>query len=183
MYLVFIFLTFWERFGKGYSLEMDSIIQYINGTSDWNISMGRKTTTIMLIFAQSLIICEMLMYLILFYEQYTYNENLQMKKSTEFEMGHSKTQNSQDTEAKNKIGVSKQDLINRKQKNVVTLFGQFLSFLTEIIASTIVQIIYASSGTLSGIHHPTSIFTTAILTVSFILSSPELKRFYHINNE
>ena len=76
----------------------------------------------------------------------------------------------------NLMGISNDILENRRRRNVITLSGQFFSFALE----TIYIIIY-----LFLIEFDIAIYInvihasfTALLTFTFFLSSPELRRFY-----
>ena len=67
------------------------------------------------------------------------------------------------------------DTLQKRQKtNVITLFGQCLSFTLEIIVSIISHFAILVNFSTVDIR----IFTTALLTASYFVASPELKRFY-----
>ena len=138
---------------RGNSMSMDHILHLATGTTQWEISVGTKFQMTTMVYCQLFIILELVIYIILFVHIYCHNEKLMNG---------------------NQLGLSKDTLKKRKTKNVITLFGQFLSFVIETIA-TIILSVYLSIGF---VFPPLHMFIAALLTASFFLSSPELKRFY-----
>ena len=72
----------------------------------------------------------------------------------------------------------------RRRKNVVTLVGQFLSFIIEIIGALIIMlvVVYHGNNEFIGIVPPLKLFGSALMTITFFVSSPELRKFYHLIN-
>ena len=140
-------------------MAMDHIIQEATKTSQWTISVGRNFIHSTIIICQFFIIAEIIAYFILFHDFYTHNESLKIKKP---------------------LLISINTLNKRKRRNVVTLFGQFISFLIESTCAIIIHIseMYLSSNTFSIVFPPFGIVFFAFLTFTFFMASPELKRFY-----
>ena len=136
---------------------MDHIIKKAKGTSEWTISVSIQFTNANLIFLQILIALELVAYLILFWHLKKYNQN----KGKE-------------------LGLSKEKLYQRKKQNILTFLGQFASFVTEIFVTIIIQImlVYNGSNAGNGLIPAIAITSSAILTITFFVASPELKRFY-----
>ena len=136
---------------------MEHIIKKAGGISEWTISVSIKFTNANLIFWQILIALELVAYLILFCYLKNYNQN----KGKE-------------------LGLSTEKLYQRKKQNIVTFLGQFASFVIEIFATIIIQIMFVYNGINAGngLIPAIAITSSAILTIFFFVASPELKRFY-----
>ena len=79
----------------------------------------------------------------------------------------------------NLIGISHETLLRRGRRNIITLTGQFLSFVIEFMYSmAIYTLLVENDGYLNGVQFLSGTFITAMITLSFFLSSPELRRHY-----
>ena len=145
---------------KGYSMDMDHIIEKATGTSQWNIDVSVYLTIVNIAYLQVLIIFEFMAYLILFWHMKRYNENLQR--------------------GGNLLNISEKTLYQRKRKNVITFVGQFACFIVEIMTTVILQIltVYHGSNAGNGLLPPLAISGSAMLAMTFIIASPEIRRFY-----
>ena len=146
-------------FCRGHSIVMDHIIQETTGTTPWTISVGNKIMNTLILYVQVFTALELIAYIILFRDFYIHNEK--MKKN-------------------NGLGISKEILNETKRKNVINVVGQFLTFVIEIVAATISQLVVVNSGSnfSNDILPPPFIFCSALVTLTFFIASPELKRFY-----
>ena len=141
-------------------MDMDLIIKMASGTSQWNIDVSINFTIVAIAYLQVLIIFELVAYLILFWHIKRYNENLQR--------------------GGNLLNISEKTLDQRKRKNVITFVGQFACFIVEIMVSVILQIltVYHGSNAGNGLVPFVFISSSAIMTITFIIASPEIRRFY-----
>ena len=140
----------WMSYCKGYSLEMAQIIQEASGLSSWQISVNNDFIVTFGLYARLFIFGEFIAYIILFQHLYRYNENL--KKDT-------------------LLGISNNALNQRHKKNVITFFGQFVLFVTQIIMSVIPKLFGNSEAVLA------FTFSKTALTIVFILVSSDLRQF------
>ena len=77
------------------------------------------------------------------------------------------------------LGLSPDILNKRRMQNVITVGGQSASFLIEIIASLIVQLMIIYHEENHVLDLPLlGIFNSALMTLTFFIASPELQRFY-----
>ena len=75
-------------------------------------------------------------------------------------------------------GLSMEKLLERRRKNIITLFGQSLSFGFEIIASLLGAYTIEVNG-FNSINIPVMrVFLSFLLVISYFVASHELKRFY-----
>ena len=141
-------------------MDMDLIIKMASGTSQWHIDVSINFTIVAIAYLQVLIIFELVAYLILFWHMKRYNENLQR--------------------GGNLLNISEKVLDQRKMKNVITFVGQFACFIVEIMVSVILQIltVYHGSNAGNGLVPFVFISSSAIMTITFIIASPEIRRFY-----
>ena len=126
----------------------------ITETQEWIISSKIPFLAIGIVFVQIFIVVELIIYLILFKDQHEHNKELQNGKS---------------------LGLSKDNLQKRHRKNVISLFGQFATFVIEFVSSVIYHV---------AIHMEFSAFNIKqsldmLLVFSYFIS-PELRRFYFI---
>ena len=143
---------------RGHSMEMDQILQEgTGGKSLWAMSLGNYSQIVPIVYCQAFIIFELVIYIIIFIDLYQHNEKMMNG---------------------NQLGLSKDTLKKRKRQNVITLFGQCLSFFIEIIAAVVVSVFHINDIAIIR----TQQFFFALLTTTFFLSSPELKRFYFNDN-
>ena len=145
---------------KGYSMDMDQVIKKTLGTSQWNIDVSVNFSIITIAYLQLLFIFEFMAYLILFWHVKHYNENLQRNG--------------------NLLNISEKAFNQRRRKNVITFVGQFACFIAEILVSVILQIltVYHGSNAGNGLVPLLAISGAAILSMTFIIASPEIRRFY-----
>ena len=141
-------------------MGMDHVIKKASGTSQWNIDVSINFTIVVIAYLQVLIIFEVVAYLILFWHMKRYNENLQRNG--------------------NLLNISEKTFHHRKRKNVITFVGQFACFNVEILVSVILQMltVYHGSNAGNGLVPPLAISGSAILAITFIIASPEIRRFY-----
>ena len=144
------FTSSWMSYCKGHSLEMAQIIQEASGLSSWQISLNNDFIITLGIYLRLFIFGEFIAYIILFKHLYRYNENL--KKDT-------------------LLGISNNTLNQRHKKNVITFFGQFVLFVTQIIISIIPKLFGNSEKVLA------FMFSKTVLTIVFILVSSDLRQF------
>ena len=85
-----------------------------------------------------------------------------------------------ETTYKNSLGLSKETIEKRKNKNVMTFFGQFLSFFIETGVTIAMQVVvsFQFESYMPIIITMVHSFTAALLVITFVLASPELRRFY-----
>ena len=137
---------------EGFFCKNQSTI--ITETQEWPISSRIPFLAIGIVLVQTFIVGELIIYLILFKDQYEHNKELQNGKS---------------------LGLSKDNLQKRHGKNVITLFGQFATFVIEFVISVIYHV---------AIHMEFSAFNIKqfleMLLVFSYFTSPELRRFYFI---
>ena len=145
---------------KGYSMDMDHVIKKASGTPQWNIDVSINLSIVSIAYLQLLFIFEFMAYLILFWHVKRYNENLQRDG--------------------NLLNISEKTFNQRKRKNVITFVGQFACFIAEILVSVILQIltVYHGSNVGNGLLPVIFISSSAILSTTFIMASPEIRRFY-----
>ena len=141
-------------------MEMDHIIKKAEGISEWAVSVSMHFTNISIFYLQILIVLELAAYIILFWHLHKYNQNLKTDGST--------------------LRISHDTLNRRKRRNIVTFVGQFASFIIEIIVTIILQLLVVFNGNNAGngLVPALAITTSAILTITFFVASPELKKFY-----
>ena len=139
----------WMSFCKGHSEEMEQIILEATGISSWRIEFGKNIKTAFVLYIQFFILAEFFAYIFLLHHLYHYNENMKKEQL---------------------LGISNEILNGRHKKNVITFFGQFVLFLTQMISSVIWQFGHWEV-------YQDVLFGKAIQTVVFILISPELRQF------
>ena len=140
-------------------MEMEHIIFEAPGKSQWNTSTGTKFFHTAMFYMLMFNIAEMIIYVILFTHIYSHNKDL-CKKG-------------------NSLGLSKHTLKIRKRQNVLTLGGQFASFVVVSIMNIIIQIVYVFQISSVATTPPLStIIFSAAITMLFFIASPELQRFY-----
>ena len=105
------------------------------------------------------VVSELIIYLVLFYHIHVYNETLKTKNS---------------------LGLSKETLNGRRNQNIIHLAGQCLSFVIEMSTLFIAQLItvYGDKNNHIGIVPSILIFVHSLMTICFILTSHELRKFY-----
>ena len=139
-------------------MAMDHILMKYSGASDWTISVGTNFTTTAIIYLMIIIFFELTAYIILFKQLHTYNQELECKK----------------------LGLSKESLFRRRRRNIISFFGEFVSFILEIIFCIFVQlvVVYNSANYFSGFVPILGMVVQSALTIVFFMASPELKSFY-----
>ena len=106
---------------------------------------------------QMFAIAELVIYIILYKDLVNYYQELMKKRS---------------------LGLSMEKLLERRKKNVITLFGQSLSFGIEIVVGILATYTIQMSGS-DFISIPVlRVFLSFSLVISYFVASPELKRFY-----
>ena len=139
-------------------MAMDHIIKKYSGTSDWTISLGTSFTTTAIIYCMIIVFFELMAYIILFKQLHTYNQELESKK----------------------LGLSKENLVKRKRRNIISFVGEFVSFIIEIIFAIVLQmvLVFNSANHFSGFIPIIGMGVHTALIIVFFMASPELKRFY-----
>ena len=73
-------------------------------------------------------------------------------------------------------------MAQRSKQNAITLVGQFSIFIVETLASLLVQMLVIYHDKVEWIDNsvllPTVILATAIIAVTSIMASPEIRKFY-----
>ena len=145
-------------------MSMDMIIQKASGASEWTISVGMKFMNTWFICGQIFVLVEMSIYIILFHYFHTHNVSIKKEKQG--------------------LGLSPDTIKGRKKQNVITLSGQSISFIVETVAVTIGQLIIFFHNTHNTQFPDGSLAASfilpfsAVLTGTFFVASPELRRFY-----
>ena len=85
----------------------------------------------------------------------------------------------------NRANLPKKEITSRKNKNVVTLTGQVVSFIMESFTLMIVQVVSRSSNESKLVETSFSpiylIIAVTVISISYFFSSHELKRHYNIS--
>ena len=147
-----------------------------SGKSALEISTGKNVIMVTMFYIQIFCIAEFLAYIVLFYHLYIHNENM-----TNF--------NKQDLNINQEM--SRKAINKRHQKNIISLAGQFGAFLTEIFLP-IIAIIFQTKTIENFVEHHTGLkiwdlifivahTSKAIITITFITASPELRRCFRKN--
>ena len=81
-----------------------------------------------------------------------------------------------------KKNISAKSMAQRSKQNAITLVGQFSIFIVETLASLLVQMLVIYHDKVEWIDNsvllPTVILATAIIAVTSIMASPEIRKFY-----
>ena len=125
----------------------------VTGPLEWMRPLGKQLQASGMVLLQIFVVAELVMYIILFKDLYCHNKELKNGNS---------------------LGLSADTLRKRQKKNVITLFGQCLSFVIEIVGTFIIT--FPIQGSIND--GPIRIFLAALLVASYFVASPELKRFY-----
>ena len=143
-------------------MAMDHILKKYSGTSDWAISMGTNFTLTVVIYSMLIVLFELIAYIILFKQFHVYNQELENKN----------------------LGLSKESLIRRKRKNIISFVGEFVSFIIETTFVIVMPLALAnpSANHFSGLIPIFGMVAQSALTIVFIMASPELKSFYFDSN-
>ena len=158
---------------NGYTSEMGNILIMASGKSAMEISTGIHALVISLFYIQLFGIAEFMAYIILFYHLYVHNENMT-------------TFNKQDLNINQEM--SRKAINKRHQKNIISLAGQFGAFLIEIFL-LIITIILQSKPIENFVKQYLSLkmsdllfiivhVSKAIIVMTFISASPELRRYF-----
>ena len=139
---------------QGYSLKMSKVLTQASGVSLEEINTASSLMFLIVCCVQAIIMAELGIYLLLFYHLYQNNELV-------------------------KASISEDVLKSRRKRNLITLTGQFATFVVETSVSVVIQIAYITSEEIegSGISFM-FVSTTALMTICHFWASPELKRFY-----
>ena len=127
------------------------------GLKEDQIDLGRKILTSVLAFGQAMVIVEFVCYLFLFQSLLEHNKSL-------FKM------------------VQEDILKKRAKKNTITFTGQVITFAIEVLYTILMQVLI-NFGTIGGFFEAGAIpcallLPMAAVTVTQIMTSPELRRFY-----
>ena len=75
-------------------------------------------------------------------------------------------------------------MAQRSKQNAITLVGQFSIFIVETLASVLVQILVIYHDKVEwidvSVFLPTVILATAIIAITSIMASPEIRKFYFV---
>lgn len=146
-----------QTFCSGHSSEMNKLITEYQGSTAEDITFGLLFTLIAVGTGQIAIITELLVYCYLYIFQLRHNQRMASE------------------------GLFSQEIVvQRHQKNVITMSGQASAFCIECIASIIIQIMMSQKVELleSASFPLVLVVLEALVTISHIWSSPELRRFY-----
>ena len=152
---------------------MGDILLMASGKSALEISTGKNVIMVTMFYIQIFCIAEFLAYIVLFYHLYIHNENM-----TNF--------NKQDLNINQEM--SRKAINKRHQKNIISLAGQFGAFLIEI-SILIITFIFQTRTIKNFVEHHSGLkfedlifivvhTSKAIVTITFILASPELRRYF-----
>ena len=152
---------------------MENILLMGNGKSTFDIFTGYYFHVVTMLYTQIFSIAEFLAYIFLFYHLYSHNENMT-------------TFNKQNLDVNQET--SRKAINKRHQKNIISLVGQFGSFTMETFL-LIIMILFQSEDIKNLIKHYFGLkvtdlmfvilnTTNAINTMTFILASPELRRYF-----
>lgn len=135
---------------KGHTRLMGIILA---GRSEEYRNIGSTIFSLNIGVGQFLIICEFIIYVWIFCYLY--------KKS------------------KSNTAVSKEMFQKGKRRNQITLFGQSLTFIVRLLLTIALQILFVLIPGDTTVFAFVQIFSSAAVTVSFLVSSPEMRRKYH----
>ena len=121
---------------------------------EWIISLGKQFQNCPIVLAQIFLVLELVTYIILFKNVYDHNKDIQQNR--------------------NSLGLSADTLRKRQKKNVITLFGQCLSFTIETVCTIFIAIAIQLNFTTYNIR----ICFNTMLVASYFIASPELCQFY-----
>ena len=120
---------------------------------EWKTTLGKQIQNSIVALSQIFIFVELLMYILLFRDVFYHNKELQNSNS---------------------LGLSADKLRKRQKKNVITLFGQCLSFSVETVCSFFIALAIQLDFTTFYIR----ICFNTLFVASYFIASPELRRFY-----
>ena len=104
----------------------------------------------LIFYLRSFVLAEFTIYIFLFYHLYHHTEDLK-----KFQL----------------LGISTKSLNQRHTKNIISFFGQFVLFVIEIAITVIPQLFG------NWVVIPAFLMSKAVLTIAFILVSPELRQY------
>ena len=110
----------------------------------------KSVSTFLIFYLRSFVFAEFTIYIFLFYHLYHHTEDLK-----KFQL----------------LGISTKSLNERHMKNIISFFGQFVLFVIEISITVILQLFG------NWLIIPAFWMSKAILTIAFILISPELRQY------
>ena len=139
---------------------MDHILQEASGASKWEISVGTNFMNTAIGYIQLIVFFEGIAYIILFKKLREHNQKAENRN----------------------LGLSKETLNKRNRKNVISLVGEFVSFIIECSCTIIMEIAYNSSNNFVGSIPIIGMVFQAGLMITFFVASPELRRFYFPKN-
>ena len=120
---------------------------------EWKTNLGKEIQNSVVALSQIFIIVELLMYIVLFRHVYFYNKELKNGKS---------------------LGIPADTLQKRQKKNVITIFGQCLSFTIETLCTFFISVAIQLNFTTFYVR----ILCNTFLVASYFVALPELRRFY-----
>ena len=167
---VFKFLA---HFKLKISFSRHGVLDYLTELTKLAAGKLGINSNLHLFYIQLFGIAEFMAYIILFYHLYVHNENMT-------------TFNKQDLNINQEM--SRQSINKRHQKNIISLAGQFGAFLMEI-SVLIIAIIFQTKTIenfvkqhlglkLVDLYLTIGHLSKAITTITFILASPELRRYF-----
>ena len=157
-------------------MEMEKILQEINGNSEWKISVGFFFITVAVGYMQVFCFAEFIVYIFLFYQLYSHNEIMTICNKQDLDIN---------------LGLSRKAMNKRHKKNIISFVGQFLTFLIEMFLTILLILIHIEEvktflKQYLGLFPTDLIFIIsntkkAITTITFIIESPELRRYFMEN--
>ena len=154
-------------------MKMEHILQEIQGKSTWEISVGYYITLVVGGYLSIFCVAEFIAYISLFHHLYKHNENMT-------------TFNKDDLNINTEL--SKKAMNKRHKKNIISFVGQFGTFMIEILAMIIltilqIKVIQVFFKQYLGLWPQDLLFIAAYVfkalnTVTFIVASPELRRYF-----
>ena len=142
------------EFCQGFGGQMVSVIQSYNGLSSDDINLGPFLIQMSILIAQIQILTELGIYIVIFWTLYNANQTP-------------------------KLGLTKDTINKRNRKNVITLSGQVISFFIETLCAIIMSSLYSGFELVEpAAVTPMLVIASSIISVSQIVTSPELRQFY-----
>ena len=152
---------------------MEEILRKLNGKSTWDISVGKYFTLVAAVCIRIFCIAEFIAYIILFHHLYTHNENMTSFNKPDLNIN---------------LGLSRKSMNKRHKKNIISFVGQFGAFLLEIFLLICVilfkiKVFRDFLKQYFGLWPEDILYTffvafKALNTITFILASPELRRYF-----
>ena len=156
----FIFVVFLGTQISGTNLSLEfckgqtRLKSVILAGTEKNQNFGIAVHSVNIALGQFFLICEFVVYIWLFYLLYI--------------------------KSKSNAALSKEMFQRSKKRNQITLIGQSLTFVVKMLLTTVIQFLFVFISGETTYFACIQIFTSAAMTVSYLVSSPEMRRKYHL---